>query len=428
MAVLVVQHVAEEGPYEIGSALAAAGLGLRVCRVWAGDPLPEDLSGAEALVVLGGPMSGYSDYGFPTRTAELGLLRAALDAQVPVLGVCLGAQLLAVAAGGTARPGTGIQVGWGPVRMGSAAAGDPLFAGVPERLRVLHWHGDTMDLPAEAVALASCDRYPVQAFRVGAAAWGLQFHLEVDAAAVGAFARAFPEDAAAAPDGLCEDAHEESAALAPYRDQVLGRFAALVTGRAGHTSTRTFFTPMAATWEERFAADGPRYAAAVARMGLDEGRTVLDLGCGTGRALPALRAAVGDKGLVLGMDVTPAMLDAAARHGRGDLAALLLADARRLPLSAGAVDGIFSAGLVNHLPEPAPALAEWARVTDAGGALLLFHPSGRAERAARHGRPLDPDDLLAETNLRSALEVAGWRLAHYDDAPQHFLARAVRVG
>ncbi|MFE7569174.1 class I SAM-dependent methyltransferase [Streptomyces sp. NPDC057539] len=185
---------------------------------------------------------------------------------------------------------------------------------------------------------------------------------------------------------------------------------------------------MAETWEERFAADGPSYAAAVGRMGLGEGRTVLDLGCGTGRALPALRSAVGDKGLVLGIDVTPAMLDAAARHGRTDLAALLLADACRLPLSSGAVDGIFSAGLVNHLPEPAPALAEWARVTAPGGTLLLFHPSGRAERAARHGRGLDPDDLLAETNLRAALETAGWRPACYDDAPHHFLALAVRVG
>ncbi|MGW4138328.1 methyltransferase domain-containing protein [Streptomyces mirabilis] len=427
MAVVVVQHVAEEGPYEIGTSLGAAGLALRVCRVWAGDPLPEDLNGAEALVVLGGPMSAYSDDGFPTRTAELGLLRAALDAQVPVLGVCLGAQLLAVAAGGSARPGNGLQVGWAPVRMASAAAGDPLFAGIPERLRVLHWHGDTVDPPAGAVTLASCDRCPVQAFRVGAAAWGLQFHLEVDTAAVDAFATAFPGDAVAAP-GLREDALEELAALAPHRARVLDRFAALVAARADYTSTRTFFTPRAETWEERFAADGPVYAAAVARMGIGAGQTVVDLGCGTGRALPALRAGVGDKGVVLGVDVTAAMLDAATRHGRDELAALLLADACHLPLPSGSVDGIFSAGLINHLPEPAPALGEWARVTAPGGTLLLFHPSGRVERAARHGRPLDPDDPLAETNLRPALDTAGWRLAHYEDARHHFLARAVRVG
>ncbi|QIY76623.2 methyltransferase domain-containing protein [Streptomyces sp. RLB1-33] len=270
-------------------------------------------------------------------------------------------------------------MGWAPVRMASAAAGDPLFAGVPERLRVLHWHGDTMDLPAGAVALASCDRNLLQAFRAGAAAWGLQFHLEVDA-----FATAFPDDADAAP-GLREDALEELAALTPHRDRVLGRFAALVAARAGYTSTRTFFTPRAETWEERFAADGPVYAAAVARMGIGAGQTVVDLGCGTGRALPALRAGVGDKGVVLGVDVTAAMLDAAARHGRNEHAALLLADACHLPLSSGSVDGIFSAGLIDHLPEPASALGDWARVTAPGGPPAL--PPLGPRRTRRPARP-----------------------------------------
>ncbi|MFB7757888.1 gamma-glutamyl-gamma-aminobutyrate hydrolase family protein, partial [Streptomyces sp. NPDC056121] len=79
--------------------------------VWAGDPLPESLAGVEALVVMGGPMAAYSDDGFPTRGAELTLLREALAAEVPVLGVGLGARLLAVAAGGVARTGSGSQVG-----------------------------------------------------------------------------------------------------------------------------------------------------------------------------------------------------------------------------------------------------------------------------------------------------------------------------
>jgi GMP synthase-like glutamine amidotransferase len=215
--------------------------------VWAGDVLPSDLSGAEALVVMGGPMSAYSDDGFPTREAELALLRTALETRVPVLGVCLGAQLLAVAAGGGARPGTGLQVGWEPLLLDACAATDPLFSGMPERLRVLHWHGDTMDLPDGAALLASCDRCSVQAFQVDGAAWGLQFHLEVDGVAVDGFVAAFPKEAATAP-GLRESAPVELAALAPYRDRVLGRFAALVASRAGRTSTRAFFTPMADTW------------------------------------------------------------------------------------------------------------------------------------------------------------------------------------
>ncbi|WP_406103478.1 gamma-glutamyl-gamma-aminobutyrate hydrolase family protein [Streptomyces sp. NBC_01003] len=88
-------------------------------------------------------MAAHSDAGFPARRVELALLRQALAAEVPVLGVCLGARLLAVAAGGAARTGSGSQLGWGEVRTGPAADRDPLFAGAPERLRVPHRHGDT---------------------------------------------------------------------------------------------------------------------------------------------------------------------------------------------------------------------------------------------------------------------------------------------
>ncbi|MFE3938425.1 class I SAM-dependent methyltransferase, partial [Streptomyces goshikiensis] len=129
---------------------------------------------------------------------------------------------------------------------------------------------------------------------------------------------------------------------------------------------------------------------------------------------------------VLGVDLTPAMLTAAARAGRRGPAGLLVADCGRLPLPAGAVHGIFAAGLLDHLPQPRTALTEWARVCAPGAELLLFHPSGRAERAARHGRPVSPDDPLAEPNLRPALDATGWRLAEYEDAVTHFVARARR--
>ncbi|MFD3482310.1 class I SAM-dependent methyltransferase [Streptomyces sp. NPDC058665] len=209
---------------------------------------------------------------------------------------------------------------------------------------------------------------------------------------------------------------------------MLARFAALVAARAEHTASRAFFTPKADRWEARFAADTPAYVSAVSRMGLRPGQTALDVGCGTGRVLPALREEVGDKGTVLGVDVTPAMLAAAAREGRGGSARLLIADCLRLPLPSGTVDGIFSAGLLNHVADPPAALCEWARVVRPGGTLLLFHPSGRAERAARHGRPLSPDDPLAEANLRPTLDATGWRTDCYDDARDYFLTRAIRTG
>jgi GMP synthase-like glutamine amidotransferase len=106
----IVEHAPHEGPYAIGAAIAAAGLSSRVCRTWAGDPVPETADDLVGLVVMGGAMAAYED--FPSRNAELAWLCAALEAEVPVLGVCLGAQLLAVAAGGVARPGDGAQIGW----------------------------------------------------------------------------------------------------------------------------------------------------------------------------------------------------------------------------------------------------------------------------------------------------------------------------
>ncbi|MFD8870684.1 class I SAM-dependent methyltransferase [Streptomyces sp. NPDC059590] len=191
---------------------------------------------------------------------------------------------------------------------------------------------------------------------------------------------------------------------------------------------RDFFAPRAADWDARFPDDGPAYAAAIAEIGLRAGDAVLDAGCGTGRALPALRAAVGPAGTVLGADVTPAMLAAAVRAGRHRDAGLALADVTRLPLRDGCLDAVFGAGLISHLPEPEAGLWELARVVRPQGRLALFHPVGRAALAARKGRPITPDDLRAEPNLRPLLARSGWALTSYTDRDTRFLALAVRQG
>jgi GMP synthase-like glutamine amidotransferase len=230
-----VQHAIHEPSCEIGAALGRAGMDVDVRRVDAGEPLPSDPSPYDALVVMGGPMSATSDAGFATRRAEVALLRDAVEQDLPTLGVCLGAQLLALAAGGRVFPGAaGPEIGWSAVELLPAREDDPLFRGFPDRMPVLHWHSDTFDLPPGARRLAGSERYANQAFRVGRLAWGLQFHLEVTSEAVDRFVAAFPADAARAPGGAGAIRSATPAALGDlhtWRDLALDRFAALATRR-----------------------------------------------------------------------------------------------------------------------------------------------------------------------------------------------------
>jgi SAM-dependent methyltransferase len=193
------------------------------------------------------------------------------------------------------------------------------------------------------------------------------------------------------------------------------------------SESRAFFAARAADWDLTFGDDLPAYAKAVHETGVRAGEVVLDVGCGTGRALPALAGAVGPDGRVIGLDFTPDMLAAACRAGRNTTATLLVADARRLPIAAGAVDVVFAAGLINHLPDPRAGLTELARVTRPGGTLAMFHPIGRAALATRHGRTLRPDEALGEARLTPLLAGAGWVLTSYEDGEDRFLALATRV-
>ncbi|MGO9456597.1 MAG: type 1 glutamine amidotransferase [Acidimicrobiales bacterium] len=233
---LIVQHAPVERAYAVAAALAARGVRLDVREVFTGMSVPRSASGIDGLVVMGGPASAVSDDGFPSRRDELALLADAVRLGVPTIGICLGAQLLAAATGGRVFVGeAGPEIGWSPVELTVDSSSDLLLGGAPRRVTVLHWHGDTFSLPPGGVRLASNDRYDNQAFRVGTCAWGLQFHLEVDLAAVAAFVASFGREAAeagsdppsierAAPGAL-------DAGLAAWGRQVAERFAALVVGR-----------------------------------------------------------------------------------------------------------------------------------------------------------------------------------------------------
>jgi SAM-dependent methyltransferase len=191
--------------------------------------------------------------------------------------------------------------------------------------------------------------------------------------------------------------------------------------------TRAFFAARAATWDTKFGDDLPKYRAAVAEaVSRQHGGIAVDVGCGTGRALLPLRAAVGPAGTVVALDVTPEMLAAARTAIEAARAVPVVGDARTLPLADASVDAVFAAGLLNHLPDSVAGLRELARVTRPGGVLVLFHPTGRAALAARHGRTITADEPLSEGPLRKSTTATGWTLRTYDDVPDRFFALAER--
>jgi GMP synthase-like glutamine amidotransferase len=177
---LVVQLDPTDPPARLGEWLRAAGVALDVRDLSAGQTLPADLSRHSGVVVLGGAMGAQDDADYPYLADVRGLLRRAVDEELPILGICLGMQLLAVATGGRVeRNPDGPEIGAQLVAKRAVASTDPLFRAVPITPDVLQWHVDAATaLPPGAVQLASSPGCANQAFRLGRLAWGIQFHIE----------------------------------------------------------------------------------------------------------------------------------------------------------------------------------------------------------------------------------------------------------
>jgi GMP synthase-like glutamine amidotransferase len=235
---LVVQHEADGGLGRLAPAFAAAAQ-LDVRRPDAGDALPATLAGYDGLVVLGGAMGATDDDVAPWLPATRRLLAAGVERRLPTLGICLGAQLLAVATGGRVERGAaGLEVGVVAVRLLPAAADDPLLGGVATTadgggVAVPQFHQDAVtDLPPGAVLLAAGERYPHQAYRLGDRAWGLQYHPEVTPADFAAWLRDGHGTVAAAGLEVVEVARSYTDAepgLAPLAAAHAEAFAAVLT-------------------------------------------------------------------------------------------------------------------------------------------------------------------------------------------------------
>jgi len=182
--ILVCQHVAFELLGTLNPLLKSYGFRIKYVNFSRNPAARPSLDGYAGLILLGGPMSVYDTATHPHLETELRLIDDALERGIPILGICLGAQLLAVALGAAVRPNHEKEIGWYDVSLTEAGCDDPLLQHFAPRERIFQWHGDTFEVPESAVKLASATTCENQAFRYGDHCYGLQFHLEVDEALI----------------------------------------------------------------------------------------------------------------------------------------------------------------------------------------------------------------------------------------------------
>ena len=221
MRVLVFRHVPQEHLGRIERELLNRGIGIDYADLYQPGACAPDPSLYSGLIFMGGPMSANDP--FPYLEVETRWIRAAAQAGRPVLGVCLGSQLIARALGGRVYPNPVKEIGWFEIELTAEGASDPLFAGSAPREMVFQWHGETFDLPPGARLLATSADCAHQAFGVGPGVYGLQFHLEVTPEMIAEWCR---------QDALCGDLREARTPIdAVYNTVRLTALAAQVFGR-----------------------------------------------------------------------------------------------------------------------------------------------------------------------------------------------------
>jgi GMP synthase-like glutamine amidotransferase len=215
MRIACLQHVPFEGPATIGAWAAAHHHPISIAHLFANEPLPA-LGGIDWLVILGGPMSVNDEAHFDWLRPEKDLIRHAIEKGKHVLGICLGAQLIAAALGARVYPASEREIGWFPVRRTPGPVRHPAFDSLPSTFTALHWHGETFDLPAGAACLARSQACMHQAFSLNPRVLGLQFHLESTPESVEALVQNCPADLAPGP--FVQDAPALLSAHAHFRN------------------------------------------------------------------------------------------------------------------------------------------------------------------------------------------------------------------
>lgn len=192
--IVVLQHVACETLGTIADVLAERRIDARYVRTFAGESVPPTMDGTTGLIVMGGPMGVYDTDQFPFLHDEIHLIQRAVEAKKPVLGICLGSQLIAAALGARVYAGPQKEIGWYEITLTEAGAADPLFCGVPRSFTGFVWHGDIFELPRGATSLASTALTQSQAFRYGTNVYGILYHMEVTPAVIDGMLNTFTDE------------------------------------------------------------------------------------------------------------------------------------------------------------------------------------------------------------------------------------------
>jgi GMP synthase (glutamine-hydrolysing) len=177
--IVILQHCEQEGPGVIADFFRSAAWATEIVDFTNGDSLPTDFDDIAAIVALGGPMNAYEEDLYPFLRDEEGFIVRTMVEEIPFLGICLGAQLLAKAWGAQITRSPHREIGWYRVKLTGDGQRDRLFREIPERLHVFQWHEDAFEIPEGGVLLVKGEGCRNQAFRIGACAYGLQFHVEM---------------------------------------------------------------------------------------------------------------------------------------------------------------------------------------------------------------------------------------------------------